>query len=176
MNQGAIALVEKAQPVPYKVGEVEFIALADRVVVEEDEFRSGYECNACAGKGKLVCVGCQGTGKSAVNPEIQCKDCHGSLTVTCSECGGKGGLLVIPEQSERRPSSGRVVSAGEDCKTLKVGDNVLYSNFAGHAIDLDRVGLSIVLRILHEKEVLCRVSGHLELRTLRNKTEIAGTI
>lgn len=173
MNTGTMALAEKAVPLPFKVGEVEFIALGDRVVVKEDEFRSGYECRTCNGHGKVACPNCEGTGHSKVNAHARCSNCHGDTSITCPECAGKGGLLVVPEQSERRPSSGEVVSAGEDCKVLRVGESVLYSNFAGHAIDLDRAGHKVVLRILHEKEVLCRVSGHLELRTLRNKSDIS---
>lgn len=168
----AVSLMEKSQPSRFKAGEVSFYALGDRVIVREDEFRSGYECGTCGGHGRVACANCGGTGKSKVNAHAKCSACHGETNEICPECNGKGGVLVVPEQSQRRPSSGMIVSVGEDCVTLKEGENVLYSNFAGYAIDLDRAGIKTVLRILHEKEVLCRVEGHLELRTLRNKTDI----
>lgn len=94
--------------------------------------------------------------------------------MTCIECGGKGGLLVVAEVSQRRPSTGRVVSTGDKVKYFHVGDNVLYSNFAGHSMDLERAGLPVVLRILHETEILAQVQGHLELRQLRNEKEALG--
>jgi co-chaperonin GroES (HSP10) len=167
-----VSLMEKSQPSRFKAGDVSFYALGDRVIVREDEFKSGYECRTCSGHGKVVCSNCDGTGHSKVNAHAKCSACHGETTQTCPDCEGKGGVLIVPEQSQRRPSSGMIVSVGEDCKVLKEGENVLYSNFAGYAIDLDRAGISTCLRILHEKEILCRVEGHLELRTLRNKTDI----
>jgi co-chaperonin GroES (HSP10) len=81
---------------------------------------------------------------------------------------------VVPDVSQRRPSSGKVVSTGEKVKYFKVGDNVLYSNFAGHAMDLEPAGLDIVIRILHESEILAGIRGHLELRTVKNQTESLG--
>ena len=94
--------------------------------------------------------------------------------MTCPECDGKGGLLVVAEVSQRRPSTGRVVSVGDKVKYFKVGDNVLYSNFAGHAIDLERTGNKVVVRILHETEILAQVRGHLELRSVTNEREALG--
>ena len=157
----------------YKFGEVGFSALGDRVVVLEDIFRSGYECSTCNGTGKICCANCNGSGKSSVNTHAKCSQCHGDTYQTCDTCQGKGGLLVIPDSSKRRPTTGQIVSAGEGCKVLKHGECVMYSNFAGFAIDLNRAGEDIVLRVLHETEVMCRVSGHLELRTLRNTAEVS---
>ena len=153
----------------YDLGSLKFWALGDRVLIEEDQFRSGYECVDCDGSGKAACGDCGGSGTHGVK---KCSHCdHG--TVVCPSCKGKGGLLVAPDISQRRPTTGRIVSIGVDCKTLKVGDSVLYSNFAGYVIDLDRAGRKVSLRILHEPEVLCAMEGQLELRTLRGKSEIA---
>jgi co-chaperonin GroES (HSP10) len=171
MGTAPSTLAEKASPSKFKAGEVSFYALGDRVIVREDAFKSGYECRTCEGKGRIHCNDCN-EGFSKTNGVIKCKTCGGSTTYVCPDCDGKGGVLVVPEQSQRRPSSGLIVSVGEDCKVLREGESVLYSNFAGYAIDLDRAGISTCLRILHEKEVLCRVEGHLELRTMRNKTDI----
>lgn len=81
---------------------------------------------------------------------------------------------MVAEVSERRPSTGRVVSVGDKVKYFKAGDNVLYSNFAGHTMDLERTGAKVVMRILHETEILSQVKGHLELRMLRNEKEALG--
>lgn len=138
----------------FEVGPLKFWALGDRVLIEEDQFRSGYECEGCGGSGKSTVV------KGA----------------KCSECGGTGvikGGIVTPETAQRRPTTGKVVSIGDQCHVLKPGQSVLYSNFAGYVIDLNRAGEPVVLRILHESEVLCAMEGQLEMRTLRGKQEIA---
>jgi co-chaperonin GroES (HSP10) len=156
----------------FRVGSLGFEAMSDRVIIQEDEFTSGYECAFCLGKGTLVCSGCNGDGKSRINPEARCSSCQGEGNLVCLECHGKGGLLVIPEISERRPASGKIVSCGNGCIMLSLGDAVLYSNFSGHAMDLERMsGQKVVLRILHEKEILCKITGHLELRMVRNRVE-----
>src|SRR5579859_6632430 len=147
MVETAEAVVWK--PVWYKLGAVEFAAFGDRLLIIEDEFRSGYECRGCGGSGKRDCENCQGRGRYFVDAiERKCSACSGTGKETCSECGGKGGLIVVPEVSQRRPSTGSVVSVGHLVEHFKVGDNVLYSNFAGHAMDIG----DVTLRILHEKE------------------------
>lgn len=135
----------------FELGSLNFAAFGDRVLIEEDAFKSGYECTAC-----------NGTGQSTLVPGAR-----------CPECEGRGGLLAIPETSQRRPTTGTIVSVGEAVRTLRVGQSVLYSSYAGHTMDLDRAGSKVVLRILHEPEILCLVEGHLELRSVRDKSEIA---
>lgn len=130
---------------------IKFSAFGDRVIIQEDEFKSGYECSDC-----------KGSGLSPLNPLIRCKSCD-----------GKGATIHVPETSQRRPTTGTIVSVGAEVKTLKVGQAVLYSSFAGHTIDLDRAGRKVVLRLLHEPEILCLVEGHLELKTVRGKSDIA---
>ena len=135
----------------FELGPVTFAAFGDRVLIQEDDFKSGYECDAC-----------DGTGQSKLVPGAR-----------CPKCEGKGGLLAIPEVSQRRPTTGVIVSVGEKVTELRVGQAVLYSSYAGHTIDLDRAGRKVVLRVLHEPEILCLVEGHLELRTMRDKSELA---
>ena len=135
----------------FEIGPLKFEAFGDRIIVQEDAFKSGYECETCGG-----------TGVSPLNPNMRCKDCNGT-----------GGLLAIPEVSQRRPTTGTIASVGPDVQHLKVGQSVMYSSFAGHTIDLDRAGVPVVLRILHEPEVLSILEGHLELRSVRGKSEIA---
>lgn len=160
-----------AELVKYAVGAVVFYALGDRVIIKQDPFRTGYECEGCNGSGKAPCGACNGSGASPRVREARCATCGGTGALMCTECEGKGGLLVAPEVSQRRPTTGTVVSAGPDCKVLKVGDSVMYSNFAGYTTDLhDGVG-EVSLRILHETEVLCGVEGHLEVRRVRQQRE-----
>jgi len=138
----------------FNVGEVGFAASGDRLVIEEDQFKSGYECKTCGGTGKVTSKVVAGAVKK------------------CPECDGKGGLIVVPDNAQRRPTTGIVRSAGELCKVYKVGDGVLFSNFAGFAIDLQRAGQPVCLRILHETEVLTKVRGHLELRAISSQREV----
>lgn len=158
----------------FQVGDLKFGALGDRLLIEEDEFKSGYECSSCGGDGTVACSNCSGRGFNlkADGVRIKCSLCDKGHVV-CPSCQGKGGLLVAPETAQRRPTTGIVVSAGEQCRTLKVGDGVMYSNFAGYVVDLARAGHKVSIRILHETEVLCTIEGHLELKNLRGKTEIA---
>jgi co-chaperonin GroES (HSP10) len=135
----------------YEIGELKFEAFGDRIIVKQDEFKSGYECEDCGG-----------SGYSKLNPNIRCRTCD-----------GRGALLVIPEVSERRPTTGQIVSIGPAVKYLKVGQCVMFSSFAGHNIDLDRAGHPVVLTVLHEPEVLTLIEGHMELRSVRGKTELA---
>jgi hypothetical protein len=154
---------------------VKFEAFGDRVLILEDEFKSGYECSTCNGAGKFQCTACQGHGTvSYGGPELMCSLCNGNKVVTCEACNGKGGLLVVPDDQKRRPTTGTIVSKGEDVEILKVGQSVLYSSFAGHTMDLYRAtGEKVVIRILHEPEILTLVTGHLDLRAVRGKSEIA---
>lgn len=154
----------------FEVEGLKFWALGDRVLIQEDEFKSGYECGECEGKGAVECVECEGKGSHGVK---KCSHCGGQGVVRCQACGGKGGLLVAPETAQRRPTTGRVVSLGEACKVLELGQSVMYSNFAGYVVDLARAGKTITIRILHESEVLCGMDGQLQLRNLKGKTEIA---
>jgi co-chaperonin GroES (HSP10) len=174
-NEGPASPAGCLHPLPLtsnklELGAIKFEAFGDRILIQEDEFKSGYECDTCSGAGIIECVECAGAGKIGVK---KCSTCEGKGSTICAECGGKGGILVVPEVSQRRPTTGTIVSVGEDVEALKVGQAVMYSSYAGHTVDLDRAGIQMVMRILHEPEVLCLVEGHLELRTIRGKSEIA---
>lgn len=104
-----------------KLGALTMEAHADRMLVLEDEFRSGMECTACVGKRKikspeleeLVCENCEGTGRSILNKDARCARCRGTGRTICETCKGKGGSLVVPDASERRPTTGRILSMGD---------------------------------------------------------------
>lgn len=158
----------------FEVGALKFWALADRILIQEDEFKSGHECPSCDGKGRTACPECHGEGKYQIEGhERSCANCESKGTTVCTDCEGKGGLIIVPETAQRRPTTGKIVSVGDGVKYLKLGDSVLYSNFAGYVVDLDRAGVKVTLRILHESEVLCGMEGHLTLSNLKGKSEIA---
>lgn len=151
----------------FSINDIDFSAWGDRLLILEDAFRSGYECQTCLGSGKVVCHNCGGNGRVGEN-NLMCSHCQAIGEVTCPDCDGKGGLLVVPEDQQRRPTTGRIVSVGPKVTALRVGESVLYSSYAGHTLDLYRAsGEKVVLRVIHEPEVLCLVNGHLELRHLR---------
>lgn len=154
----------------FKVGPVEFEAVGNRVLIEEDEFRSGYECKTCNGSGKLTCQNCKGAGRyeRGAGTQFKCSECEGTGKTVCGECRGAGGVIAIPEVAQRRPTTGKVVSVGEKCTRIKAGMSVLYTNFSGHVIDLQD---GTVLRILREDEILCLLSGHLEFRLYKRQAD-----
>jgi len=104
-----------------KLGALTMEAHADRMLVLEDEFRSGMECTACVGKRKikspeleeLVCENCEGTGRSILNKDARCARCRGTGRTICETCKGKGGTIIVADQSERRPTTGRILSIGD---------------------------------------------------------------
>jgi co-chaperonin GroES (HSP10) len=167
--------VELERDSVYAIGSLKFWALGDRLIILQDEFQSGYECQRCLGKQEVACGNCGGQGRLLIEGRLskKCSHCDGQGTMKCPDCEGKGGLLVIPENKQQRPGSGKIVSVGPECKTATLGDWVLYSQFAGHAVDLSRDEKKYVLRILHETEILCGMAGSLDLKTLRGKSEIA---
>src|SRR5215470_2066430 len=107
----------------FEIGGIKFWALGDRVIVREDEFRTGFECSGCSGARQVRCPDCtDGTkpnGKKCSNCGTQSAPGVAVGTVQldpgwilCPDCGGKGGLIIAPDTAQRRPTSGTIVSAG----------------------------------------------------------------
>jgi|SRR5580765_234803 len=137
-----------------------FRAIGHRIMVLEDEFRSGYECKACDGSGhtNIKCKHCKGTGLHKGKEENgSCPDCEVGTSdgrkslgyELCSVCNGRSGLIVVPDSSKRRPLTGRIVSAGRDVTEFKVGDRVMYTNFTGTDFDL-KGGVRIRVMLDHD--------------------------
>jgi co-chaperonin GroES (HSP10) len=80
-------------------------AIEDKIVVLVDQYRSGYECATCKGD-KVVKV-----ASTVVDGAFK--------EETCPECRGKGSILLIPEISKSLPTSGVVVSLGENTRWMK---------------------------------------------------------
>jgi DnaJ-class molecular chaperone len=165
----------------FHAGPIGFEALFDKVLVVEDEFRSGYECETCNSKGSVTCLECKGSGKSFVNDKIVCKVCHGLTTIACLDCKGKGMFLDIPDVAKNRPTTGEIRSIGTEVSRLKRGERVIYPSFCGEVMDLNGVDpktggeVKVVIRMLREKEVIGRVTGKpMDLRRI-NKQEFQTT-
>ena len=101
-----------------------FTALGEQILVTLDQFKSGYECKMCKGKGKVT----HKIGREDVTET--CPDCEGRTV-------GKGGI-IIPETSQILASSGVVVSMGakarELCKEFTLGDRILFGFHSGSMI------------------------------------------
>jgi co-chaperonin GroES (HSP10) len=195
-----IDLASALQSNVLKLGTMTMQAHADRLLIVQDPFVSGYECTVCGGKNVInevsyvSCSDCRGRGYRVrvVQPqlgseddqaqetvEVKCSTCDGQGQVVCSACEGKGGVIIVPDASERRPTTGTIASIGNEVTQFERGQSVIYPSFAGHAYDLtaeDMQGnpVQITIVILRESEVLAKISGHLELRRVK-KSAALGT-
>jgi len=159
------------------IGNLKLRASGDRVIILEDEFRSGYECLRCLGKQIVECEQCNGTGQSTINNTLRCSKCEGKKRISCPDCQGKGvekGGLIVPDASERRPTTGKIVSVGPKVEEFVVGETVIYPDFVGHVHDLGTGKFDVankeimaVVRTIRESEILSHIEGHLELRRIR---------
>jgi len=174
-----------------KLGTMTMQAHADRLLIVQDPFVSGYECTVCGGKNVInqvshvICPECSGLGFNwrkrdlADDLKVKCSHCEGRGLVRCPACEGKGGVIIVPDASERRPTTGTIASIGNEVTHFERGQSVIYPSFAGHAYDLtaeDMQGnpVQITIVILRESEVLAKISGHLELRRVK-KSAALGT-
>ncbi|HEX4503157.1 MAG TPA: hypothetical protein VH187_18645, partial [Scandinavium sp.] len=160
------------------VGQAGFEAFFNRVIVLQDEHRSGYECSRCEGKdirnecSYIPCFNCGGTGKSVIVKDGKCSMCEGSGIVVCPECKGKGALIVFADVSQTRPTTGTIVSVGENVQHFKLGDKVIYPSSAGHGYDIggmteDGQQVNRFILILRDEEILARMYGTLEQRAVK---------
>lgn len=166
-----------------RLGTMTMEAHEDRIIVIQDPFVSGYECTVCGGKNiynevsYVHCEDCTGSGYGPSGKK--CSTCSGSGRLPCPACNGRGGVLVVPDASERRPTTGTIASVGERAQFFVRGQGVIYPSFAGHAFDLTAVDAqgnpeAITIVILRESEVLAKISGHLEMRRVK-KSAAMGT-
>jgi len=163
-----------------QLGAMTLEAHSDRLIILQDDFRSGYECPVCKTTGMIICDNCHGTGKSVVVVNGKCSACSGTGSQVCPECHGKGATIIVPENAERRPTTGTIVSVGPKVTNFWRGDSVIYPSFSGHAFDLSATDIHgnevvAVIVILRDEDVLAKVSGHLEFRSVR-KSAALGTV
>jgi co-chaperonin GroES (HSP10)/DNA-directed RNA polymerase subunit RPC12/RpoP len=186
-----IDLASALQTNVLKLGTMTMEAHADRLIVVQDPFVSGYECTTCGGKlvvndvSYVKCEDCGGEGSKIVSLSAEerhtkkCSTCAGTGRVVCEACGGKGGVIIVPDASERRPTTGTIASVGNQVTSFERGESVIYPSFAGHAYDLmaeDLQGnpVDITIVLLRESEILAKISGHLEMRRVK-KSAAMGT-
>lgn len=173
-------------------------AAENQLIILQDEYKSGYECEVCGDKlhrikkggfeGKQVsvisCVNCDGNGWYMKGEnKIRCVICEGEGYVVCAKCGGTGANnasgIIIPENQKGRPTTGTVVSAGECVKKYKLGDRLLVPSFAGHSLDLAGINMSsgkqeeATITILVENDILAKVhGGEIEKRMFRRSVAL----
>lgn len=144
--------------------------LGDRVLVEEDIFRSGYECEKCSGFKVITCGLCNGAGTEiqkgseiSLGAQRKCPQCFGAGETHCPTCRGTGlkaGGIVIPETSERRTTTGTIRAVGPEVRNsaLSAGTKIIYPFFAGIDIKYKQKPL---VRFLYEKEIVAIIHGTL---------------
>jgi len=178
-----------------KLGTLEMEAAGDRVIVVQDEFRSGYECLRCRAQdirmldqlhqaSVIVCPDCAGLGSQlstvVSGAKKTCAPCDGRGWVVCPDCAGTGaagGGISHAQESEKRPTTGTIVSKGWKVTHYERGESVIYPSFAGHfwdlsAVDLEGKPVDVTLGVLREDEIIARVKGHLELRRVKRSTAL----
>ena len=172
------------------IGDRFFEASADRILVVQDEFRSGFECSQCGDKehmiisgyydGKQVsvvdCDNCQGRGHYMKGEnEIRCAICEGRGKVPCPRCGGKGGAtIVLADVNKGRTTTGLIVSVGKNVEGYALGERVVYQAFAGHGFSIagvDRQGKTERFFLVYhiDRDILGYVrNGQLEMKMVES--------
>lgn len=146
-----------------------------RVLVEEDDYSSTRDCSKCKGTGHLniPCEECKGTGtyRGKKESEDYCTTCHILKDKTqsssagawinlngkqpCDLCNGLGSSsIVIPDEAKNKTTTGtvRAISA-VGINEVKVGEKVVYTNYAGSEFKYAGVDLRIII----EKDLLCKL-------------------
>ncbi len=61
--------------------------------------------------------------------------------------------LYLPEKSQEKPKTAKVVAVGKDVKQLKVGDRIVYKSYSNTEVKVDKVDYILV----KEEDVLATV-------------------
>jgi chaperonin GroES len=54
------------------------------------------------------------------------------------------GGLFIPDSAKEKPQSGKVEAIGDEVKSLKAGDKILFDRYSGSKINIDNVEFLII--------------------------------
>ena len=54
------------------------------------------------------------------------------------------GGLYIPDSAKDKPQSGKVEAVGDDVKSLKIGDKILFDRYSGSKISIDNTEYLII--------------------------------
>lgn len=175
-----------------KLGTLEMEATGEKMIVIQDEFRFGTECTACGAKdirmisqteqrSVVECPDCLGSGRvrKAGNKDltVKCSTCEARGWVVCPACNGTGteaGLIAHPQDRERRPTTGMIVSKGDRVTKYNRGDSIIYPSYCGdfwtlEAEDIHGQQVTVVIGIISENDAIARVKGHLELRRVKSR-------
>jgi chaperonin GroES len=60
------------------------------------------------------------------------------------EMSKTAGGLYIPDSAKEKPQSGKVEAVGDDVKSLKVGDKILFDRYSGSKINIDNTEYLII--------------------------------
>ncbi len=154
-----------------------FEAKGDKVLVSVDIYKTGYECTECKGTGRIKssCLcdfgGIARPGFKYHNPESPtqemtlCPQCGGDylskrIDIECPKCKGKPHLLHIPDTAKSLPTTGVIVSLGNNVTPelgLKIQDRVLFGAYTGVMIPTKAPG--VVFKVLRDIEILCVIYG-----------------
>lgn len=159
----------------------EFEAFGDKILVAVDIFKSGFECKECGGSGRIKwnCP-CESTDRpgyryskdqikefeTTINSNVAkarscqvCPTCEGNykgarVDKECPACKGIGSTIIVPDSSKTLPTTGVIVSVGDDVKSSRVknGERVLYGAYSGTMVPTKVVGVSF--KFLREHEIL----------------------
>lgn len=140
-----------------------------KVLIRDDKFKTGYECKTCSGKGHTdePCLNCKGTaleeqdkgdGEKVLYP---CRACSVGASGArksygfklCPSCNGRQATIIIPDENQRRPTTGTIISCGQLVRYYKIGDHVLFNNYTGSPFEIEGESL----RVCKEDDVLSEV-------------------
>jgi chaperonin GroES len=93
-------------------------------------------------------MGFQPNNDDVENPFTRVLNDHIVLAIDNFHYSGK---LVIPDTAKRKPTKGRVIAIADNIKDIKIGDRVLYSQFAGYLLIFEGMP---PLRVIGYSEVL----------------------
>lgn len=117
-----------------------------RVIVRMDTLESEYSCQVCKGLGYDEAEKCEVCRGEQSRDGLDCESCKvlgyardskwSCGHRACTSCRGSGWRsgIIVPEVAQGRPVTGVVVSCGPNTSVVRLGDRVLHSKFAGHAL------------------------------------------
>lgn len=172
----------------FYAGETGFEAAWTQVVVLQDEYHSGMECQTCLNKytrnfdGKdlsvIRCAECNGLGQrpKAGNDKlmVRCPECAGRGDVVCPDCKGHGATIITPEKYKTEPTCGTIVSLGPKAENYSLGERVLFMNYSGSLFNLTvrstRTGkkAQVAIRVISDSDIRCKLHGYINAKELRS--------
>lgn len=140
-------------------GKLGLEAIEDRILIQLDKFKSGYECKDCNETG--VYAACECTRRGTFGEKENGKTCHfkdacsrQTVGEVCKTCNGTGSTLTVPETARAIPTSGIIVSIGPAVTKRKVGERILFGAHTGYFLPFKG---NAKIRVMREDEPLCLI-------------------